>query len=185
MDGLRYHQDFLSSGEEKKLLDRIDVEPWLEEGSVRVQHYGYKYDYRKRRIDTSAEVAPVPNWAKAFAKRLVSYDFLKKMPDQLIVSEYLPGQGVPQHIESVACFDSIIGSINLGSGCMTRFVSIIDKSEYDFYLEQRSAVSISKSARYSWTHGVAAVTGDDVRNNGNVIPRGRRVCLTFRNVLPS
>lgn len=185
MDGMRYNSDFMTVEDEKILLTKIDAEPWLNDLKRRVQYYGYKYDYHKRKIDTSAEVTPLPNWAKMWAKRLIRYDFLKKMPDQLIVNEYLPGQGIGQHVDSVSCFDNFIASISLGSGCMMKFVSIIDKSEQDIWLDQRSALMLRNGSRYSWTHGIEPLEADDRRGNGIMVPRTRRVSLTFRNVLLS
>lgn len=51
--GLLYLPDFITAAEEQELLERIDREPWLTDLKRRVQHYGYKYDYRARAIDLS------------------------------------------------------------------------------------------------------------------------------------
>jgi alkylated DNA repair dioxygenase AlkB len=53
IDGLIYIPDFISVEKEKSLLSNIDKQPWLNDLKRRVQHYGYKYDYRARNIDKS------------------------------------------------------------------------------------------------------------------------------------
>ena len=49
--GLIYRPDFITEEEEKKLLACIDENEWSNELQRRVQHYGWRYDYTKRRID--------------------------------------------------------------------------------------------------------------------------------------
>ena len=40
--------DFVTPAEEARILQRIGEAPWLAELSRRVQHYGWRYDYRAR-----------------------------------------------------------------------------------------------------------------------------------------
>jgi hypothetical protein len=46
------------------------------------------------------------------------------------------------------------------------------------WLERRSVVVMTGAARYEWTHGIARRKADRV--GGFVVPRTRRVSLTFR-----
>jgi alkylated DNA repair dioxygenase AlkB len=45
-------------------------------------------------------------------------------------------------------------------------------------LEPRSLLILSNEARYEWQHGIAARKSD--RWQGKVIPRARRLSVTFR-----
>jgi hypothetical protein len=56
---LTYLPNFISEKEENELVEIIDSQPWLDDLKRRVQHYGYKYDYKARRIDTSMEICPI------------------------------------------------------------------------------------------------------------------------------
>ena len=49
--GLIYEPDFVAEEEETNLLAWIDGAEWSTELRRRVQHYGWRYDYRKRQID--------------------------------------------------------------------------------------------------------------------------------------
>ena len=53
--------DFVTPAEEARLLLRIAGAPWLPELSRRVQHYGFRYDYRGSSRPVPA--APFPRWA--------------------------------------------------------------------------------------------------------------------------
>ncbi len=89
--GLQYISDFLSQAEHDFLLHKIDEQTWLGDLKRRVQHYGYKYDYKARCIDASMKIADLPDWAMRLAKKLCDQGFFPEIPDQLIVNEYLPG----------------------------------------------------------------------------------------------
>lgn len=45
-EGLIYVPDFVSVAEQVKLLSAIDEREWSQELKRRVQHYGYRYDYK-------------------------------------------------------------------------------------------------------------------------------------------
>ena len=68
--GLTYIPDFVSQSEHDFLLSEIDKQPWLYELKRRVQHYGYKYDYKFHRINHSMRIAELPDWLQNFAERL-------------------------------------------------------------------------------------------------------------------
>lgn len=61
VDGLTYVENFISQEEHDFLLTKIDAEPWLSDLKRRVQHYGYKYDYRKHNLNRSMYIAPLPD----------------------------------------------------------------------------------------------------------------------------
>jgi len=50
--GLSYVADYVSPAEQADLLNSIDQQLWLNELKRRVQHYGYKYDYKKRAVES-------------------------------------------------------------------------------------------------------------------------------------
>src|SRR5438128_7901460 len=97
--GLRYLPGYVSPEEHDSLLARIDASPWRDDLERRVQHYGYRYDYNAHRIDLSMRLGDLPAWAIGIAQRLHVDGLFEEVPDQLIVNEYEPGQGIGAHID--------------------------------------------------------------------------------------
>jgi alkylated DNA repair dioxygenase AlkB len=180
--GLSYIPDFISESEQNELWTAVNKEKWLEDLKRRVQHYGYKYDYKKRSLDYSMYIGSIPQWTKFVAERIVTSGFMKNLPDQVIVNEYLPGQGISDHIDCEPCFEDTIISLSLGSPCIMNFKNKDDKRDkYDILLEPRSLVVLTDEARYNWTHGIPAREKD--KWMGNTIYRKPRISLTYRRVI--
>lgn len=180
VQGLAYAVDFISESEEADLLVAIDAGHWSNELERKVQHYGYKYDYRSRRIDESMRVGAMPEQIQAMAERLCAKGIFRSAPDQCIVNEYLPGQGIAPHIDCEPCFAETIASLSLGSQAVMDFTHSVNGDRHPVWLERRSIVVIKGSARYEWKHGIARRRKDAIGEF--VVPRSRRVSLTFRNV---
>ena len=68
--GLKYIRDFIDQKKHDDLLRKIDLEPWLSDLKRRVQHYGYKYDYKSRHVDYTMRLGPLPGWAEEIAEVL-------------------------------------------------------------------------------------------------------------------
>jgi alkylated DNA repair dioxygenase AlkB len=181
ISGLNYVPDFINENEHQELLQAIYKEPWLTDLKRRVQHYGWKYDYKARSIDYSMFLGELPSWAKPIANRLYKSGYLTNMPDQLIINEYQPGQGIANHVDCEPCFGSTIITISLGSKCVMDFINIRTKEKIEVLLEPRSLAVLSENARYNWTHGIAARKTDNFRNVKT--DRQLRISMTFRNVI--
>ncbi len=170
---LAYIPDFITRDEENALIASIDKQPWLNDLKRRVQHYGYKYDYKARAVTDDAYLGPLPEWIDLVAQKLPF------KPDQAIVNEYLPGQGISAHVDCVPCFSDTIASLSLGSGAVMQFTN--GQEKHDLYLEPRSLIILSGPVRYEWTHAIPARKSDVV--DGFKIERIRRISLTFRTVI--
>jgi len=48
--GLKYIESYITKEEEHELLAKIDESQWLIDLKRRVQHYGYKYDYKSKKL---------------------------------------------------------------------------------------------------------------------------------------
>lgn len=181
ISGLKYVTDFISKDEHQELWRAINIEPWLTDLKRRVQHYGWKYDYKARSIDYSMFLGELPSWAKPYADRLFQSGYLPNVPDQLIINEYHPGQGIANHVDCEPCFGETIISVSLGSNCVMDFINLRTKEKIEVMLEPRSLVIISGEARHNWTHGIAARKTDYF--NGIKSERRLRISMTFRNVI--
>ena len=180
--GLHFIEGFLTMEQQDDCVRRVDaaVDEWRNDLSRRVQHYGWRYDYKARAITPDMHIGVLPNWLATLAKKL--YDetgLFDRMPEQVIVNEYLPGQGIAMHID------------HPGFGPTVCTISLLDDWEMDFsenwrdksptLLQRGSCVLLTGSARNDWQHGIAP-RKTELMNSGRR-DRKRRLSLTFRTVI--
>ena len=126
-------------------------------------------------------MGPLPEWLSEIAEDLERAGHFASRPEQVIINEYLPGQGIAAHIDCAPCFGPEIASISLLSGCLMRFTSAKTDRVFDQYLAPRSLALMQGAARYEWAHGIAARKSDVV--GGQKLLRSRRISLTFRTMV--
>src|SRR5262245_8764451 len=97
--GLTYLPDYLEDTREQALIDQIDVQPWITDLRRRVQHYGYRYDYKGRSVSAEMHLGPLPGWLLPLCQELAESGRMPRFPDQVIVNEYEPGQGIAPHVD--------------------------------------------------------------------------------------
>lgn len=175
MRAARHELYFLD--EQQLLMGAVDAQYWSLELKRRVQHYGYRYDYKSRRIESSMFLGPLPGFVANLLPRLQAIDALGQIPDQLIVNEYQPGQGISAHVDCESCFNNRVTSLSLGSSCEMEFRHRFSGQVLTVTLAPGSLVVMADEARYDWTHQIRP----RLRDNG--VPRRRRISLTFRKVI--
>lgn len=86
--GLELKENFITPTAEQELLKEIGKRPQLNDLKRRIQHYGFKYDYKvKGKLEYLGEVP-------LFLKQIdVGFYF-----NQVIINEYLQGQGISPHM---------------------------------------------------------------------------------------
>lgn len=161
IEGLTYTINYITAEQEQFLISQIDKKPWLNDLKRRVQHYGYKYDYKARKITPDLKIADVPEWLQI----LPDYD-------QVIINEYLCGQGIMPHIDCIPCFGDTICSLSLLESC--EMILEKDNAKHSIILEPRSLLTFQDEARYEWKHSIPA-------RKSNV--KNRRVSITYRKVI--
>lgn len=181
--GLQYIPDYITVEEEASLWEAIQNEQWLDDLKRRVQHYGYKYNYKARFVDYSMKINDLPDWAMPLAERFQAEGFIQNLAEQLIVNEYVAGQGIARHIDCAPCFGDTIISLSLGSACIMDFADKISKDKLNLLIAPRSLVIMKGESRYQWTHGIAARKTDVFLEQK--FERSTRISLTFRNILLS
>ena len=88
IDGLYYFYGFLDEHAQRALIECIDAQPWRTDLERRVQHCGWRYDYRTRPVTSDMDLGPLPTWVADLASRLYSETTLfDRVPDQAIVNE--------------------------------------------------------------------------------------------------
>ncbi|MDE0471572.1 MAG: hypothetical protein OXH57_06495, partial [Ekhidna sp.] len=71
--GLEYIENYIDEIQHDWLLTRIDKyhkHQWLDDLKRRVQHYGFKYDYKARRVDIGMHIGELPKWLKKLSQKL-------------------------------------------------------------------------------------------------------------------
>ena len=180
--GLHIINRFLPKDAEQAVIRRVDAdaEAWRSDLRRRVQHHGWRYDYKARAITPDMYLGQLPDYLQELAQRL--YDetnLFPQTPTQVIINEYLPGQGISSHID------------HKGFGPAIATLSLLEDWEMDFSLNWRdktpallpagSCLIMTGPARSKWQHAIQArryEPGPDGNRR-----RQRRVSLTFRTVL--
>ncbi|MDE0018828.1 alpha-ketoglutarate-dependent dioxygenase AlkB [Candidatus Poribacteria bacterium] len=180
--GLWCIKNYITTEKHDKLLAHVDEQPWLDDIKRRVQHYGFKYDYRARKVNYDMHIGELPGWLEELSKELYWEKYMPEVADQVIINEYLPGQGISAHIDCEPCFKDTIVSLSLGSNCVMNFTNKLDKARrIPIWLEPRSLIVMEGEARYKWLHSIPARVSDEW--GGERYDRQRRVSLTFRKVI--
>ena len=180
--GLKFIEGFLTLEEEDACVQRVDaaIDQWRDDLSRRVQHYGWRYDYKARAITPDMHIGALPDWLSRLAHKLYNETGLfDKVPEQVIVNEYLPGQGIATHID------------HPGFGPTVCTISLLDDWEMDFsedwkdkspaLLRRGSCVLLTGASRSVWQHGIAPRKTESLESGRR--NRRRRLSLTFRTVV--
>jgi alkylated DNA repair dioxygenase AlkB len=176
--GLAYREDYITPGEEAALIAEIDLQPWSTELLRRRQWYGWAYDDTTLGRTGDYRPQPLPAWLLPFALRLHADGYFPAAPDRALINEYHPGQGIGAHKDRDADHIRTVAIISLGSPIMMDFTRA-DRATRSHYLRPRSLVIMRGEARDHWMHGITGRKSDKI--GGLVLPRGRRLSVTFRS----
>ena len=148
-----------------------------------MQHYGWRYDYQRKTVTPDMELGPLPDWVGELARRLyVATELFDRVPDQAIVNEYRPGQGIALHADR-QCFGATVATVSLGDDWEIRLrpVGGTSKDDRRLMLERGSALVLTGDSRSRWMHGI-----DKRKTEKSPVgerDRQRRLSLTFRTML--
>lgn len=195
--GLYYCQNFLQNSQATQILQQLhNNDHWIgvttNPKARRVIHYGHTYSYLGNGL---TKTVPIPevyhNIIQQFDQLIqqINIDANNKIPslgeftqnnrifDQLIINEYLPGQGIAPHTDHIYQFGPIIVCITLSSGTVIHFTHK-DYQPIDIYVEPNSLYIMSNEARYNWKHSISQRKTDII--NKQKQSRQTRISLTFR-----
>ncbi len=180
INGLLYIPNYISQAHHDELVTVIDSQPWRGDLARRTQHYGWVYDYKAKKVDPSMYLGALPVWLEHVAAHLNADCLIPAIPDQAIINEYLPGQGIADHIDCTPCFGEVVISLSLSAPVVMALKH--DSQTVEVMLEPRSLLVLREESRFDWTHGIAKRKQDSW--NGQTLERQRRVSATFRKVIP-
>lgn len=173
-----------------------------------MQHFGYEFVYGANNVDKTKKISDMPPFLEFLIPRLEQklreftfneageavpfsqedqsaenkketvYD-RHGMFDQLTANDYMPGQGIPPHVDTHSPFEEIFVSLSLKSGVSMNFRTP-EGAQKDVYLLPRQLIVFSGEARYNYLHSIATRKLDKV--DGLLKFRHRRISLTFRKL---
>src|SRR3954467_6946430 len=73
--------------------------------------------------------------------------------DQMLINEYLPGQGIALH-RDYSPFDRTVVSISLLSACVMDFRELNTERHESLLLDQRTLLILPDEPRYGWQHAI-------------------------------
>jgi len=170
--GLRVAEEFITPGEERRLLDHAAVLPfqpfqfhgWT--GNRETVSFGWRYDFSQARIEPAP---PIPPFLLPLRERAAQFAGLAPAAfEQALVIRYEVGAGIGWHRDRPV-FDQVFG-LSLMNACVLRFRRRLARGFERFSLDAapRSAYLLTGGIRHDWEHSIAPVT----------VPR---LSITFRS----
>jgi alkylated DNA repair protein alkB family protein 8 len=114
------------------------------------------------------------------SQNIVEQKIVSIQPDQVIINEYAPGEGLKPHKDR-NYFENQICGVTFGSGCIMRYIKISGGDVIDVEVPRRSVYVMQDDARYKWNHSIPPRKKDVV--DGTVKHRERRLSITYRKVI--
>lgn len=179
--GFLIYPDFISEALEQQLIAEIDAQPWMVDYARRLQYYGFRNELEAPYALIGIPL-PIPPAISEVARKIFTEKNLEHAPDQVIINEYQPGEGIRPHKDRNYYENQICG-LNLASGCIMRFTKVKDGEVVDIEIPARSLYIMQDDARKKWNHGIPPRKKDLI--NGVIRHRGRRLSITYRKVKPS
>lgn len=99
IDDLTLIENYISEEQEKELIEIINKNPYNKSLKRYTQHYGYTYNYRSRSITDDDYLGDIPDWLNNLATKILNDNYISKLPDQVIINRYLPGEGISAYHE--------------------------------------------------------------------------------------
>lgn len=181
LPGLFLYPDLIDEARETQLLNEIDSQVWIVDYLRRLQYYGYRNELEKP-YDLIPFPVLMPPHMEQLSKELVERKIISLQPDQVIINEYVPGEGIKPHKDR-AYYENQICGVNLGSGCIMRFIKGMNEQVIDVEIPRRSVYVMQDDARKKWKHAIPPRKKDNI--DGQLKHRERRVSITYRKVKPS
>lgn len=174
MSEYRLIPEFVSLQEEMNIMDQIQT---LGDSKMKRTDTERSKLLRFGRFKpTLKDLSPnIPSFLAELSDRITASGHLPEPPDAIQVNEYLPGQGIEPHIDSLSNGE-IITSLSLGSHTVLEFARAGET--FSVVIPARTLFQIWGKLRYEWTHAIIPKNYDLIE--GERMPRTRRYSLIFR-----
>lgn len=206
IDGLQYHDRFISFDEQNALMAHLNAKEWCQIIQRRQLFFGNSLYYHTTSHRSSLQPADdqVPSqledlsdlkWLtdRCIERGLFSVDS-RLHPNHILVNEYVGHQGIGSHFDDDLAFGSVIVTISLNQGVWMTLQQPAHatnscphiQQEQRIFLRPGSCLVMSQGSRYAWRHSISRAkhfrdpfTQKIVHRDMNFI----RVSLTVRRLL--
>jgi alkylated DNA repair protein alkB homolog 8 len=72
----------------------------------------------------------------------------------MTANDYMPGQGIPPHVDTHSPFQEVFAALSLKSGATMHFKDP-NNNTTDLFIEPRTLMVFSGEVRYNWLHSIA------------------------------
>ena len=157
--GAQLVRDFVTPAEERRLLLRIGDATWLSDLNRRVQHYGFRYDYREPRGSPAGDPVSPMGRAHGPAPRAV----LRRRDARAVHRERVPPGPRDRHARrsprlrptsSRRCRSPTTGRCGSGRATRVRTCATAAPGDRVVTLPRRSVLVLRDAARDRWMHGI-------------------------------
>jgi alkylated DNA repair dioxygenase AlkB len=158
-EGFLYRSELLRTEEERMLLERLETIDFHEirmHGVVAkrtARHFGFDYDYERRRLVQDAE--PIPAWLGSALDAAATLADVK--PEELVealVQRYPPGAQIGWHRDA-SMFGTVVGISLLGPARLRLRRGVEGSRElFELELAPRSGYVLAREARTKWQHHI-------------------------------
>lgn len=150
--GLFVYNDFLTKEEENDLLKEIHIKSnSINKGNYRnfVKRYGSDKPYKSNIISKD-----IPEYLLKLSYKMLNENKIKEIQDSITVNQYLKGQKIELHIDTIESGD-VISIISL----MGPAVMVFKNKNITFRVQllPRSLVQLTEDIRWKWLHGIDPV----------------------------
>lgn len=189
-----YIPNFITEDEESHIIKNVYSVPkpkWTVLSNRRLQDYG-GVPHEKGMIPEK-----IPSWLQIYMNKIDELNvFEGKTTNQVLINEYLPGQGIMPHTDG-PIFSPTITTITCGSHTILEFLENNEsrRKVCDLLLERFSLVIIKDDLYSKYLHSICERTSDVINSTcanllhcGNkysineTLQRETRISVTIRNV---
>ncbi|XP_018574432.1 alpha-ketoglutarate-dependent dioxygenase alkB homolog 6 [Anoplophora glabripennis] len=189
-----YISNFITRDEESHIIKNVYSAPkpkWTFLSNRRLQDYG-GIPHEKGMIPEK-----IPSWLQVYMNKIDELNLFEgKKVNQVLINEYLPGQGIMPHTDG-PIFSPIITTITCGSHTILEFWenSECRTKVCDLLLERCSLVIIKNDMYSKYLHSISEVATDVISSTyanlcncgikyfiNDALKRETRVSVTIRNV---
>jgi alkylated DNA repair dioxygenase AlkB len=166
--------NYITTDEERQLLEHVDQGPWETDWRRRIQQYGLGYaDHGGK----PTWIRDLPDWLLPLAGRVARDAGFERFPENCVINEYIPPLGIGPHRDYPA-FGPTIACVSLGSDVILDLTKADRSKRVSIHVPPRSLWIMSGEARAKWLHSIAARLSDVI--DGERRKRARRISITFR-----
>lgn len=144
--GLKLEENFISEEDENRFLQFSQFKSQISHLKNRaVKHYGFAFNYETNQVDKNQTVEEMPIEVEQLLVK-IKETFKIDKPNQLTVTFYEPGQGIPLHVDTHSSFEDGIVSLSLGSDIVMDFKHP-DGRQASVVLPRRSCMVMTGESR--------------------------------------